>query len=164
MWIVAGVLLGLVVVGVLAGLHAGPHAHAAAAIVGVVAAVWLVVMAFLGEAKPLLYVLLGADLTMTGLVGFGAWRALAGGSARAQGAGSQHSVEGAYGTALEPLDPEGVVRVRGEDWSAVSLNGPVAAGGRVQVISVRGVRLEVWGETDPLAVRPADPVEKRRTP
>ena len=30
MWIVAGVLLGVVVLASLAGLHAGPHAHLAA--------------------------------------------------------------------------------------------------------------------------------------
>ena len=56
------------------------------------------------------------------------------------------SVEGAEGTAQTDLAPSGIVRVRGENWSADCVNGSVKAGGRVQVIKVNGVRLEVWGE------------------
>ena len=43
MWIIAGVLLGLVVLASLVGFHSGPHAHVAAGVVGVLAAAWLVV-------------------------------------------------------------------------------------------------------------------------
>jgi membrane-bound ClpP family serine protease len=60
---------------------------------------------------------------------------------------------------VEALDPAGIVRVAGEDWTAVSLNGPVPAGGRVQVVSVRGVRLEVWGE-DLSALQLAQPADE----
>jgi hypothetical protein len=44
------------------------------------------------------------------------------------------------------MSPDGIVRVRGENWSATSLNGEIAAGGAVQVVNVIGVRLQVWGE------------------
>ena len=149
MWIIAGVLLGLVVLGVIAGFHAGPHAHAAAAAVGAVTAAWLLVMAALGYAEPLLYVLLAADVTVSGLVGFAAWRVL-----RSPGTLAEHdsvpssSLEGTYGVAVTDLGPEGIVSVRGEQWTAVSLNGDVVAGTPVQVITASGVRLEVWGETN----------------
>jgi membrane-bound ClpP family serine protease len=55
-------------------------------------------------------------------------------------------LEGVSGTAISELNPDGTVRVRGESWSAHSLNGRVPAGGTVQVINAKGVRLEVWGE------------------
>ncbi len=45
---------------------------------------------------------------------------------------------GATGFAMTALDPAGTVRVRNETWSAESLSGPIAAGGAVEVASVRG--------------------------
>ena len=48
--------------------------------------------------------------------------------------------------AVGNLDPEGIVRVNGENWSAVAVNAPVPAGTPVQVVRVAGVRLEVWGD------------------
>lgn len=163
MWIVAGVLLGLVVLGVVAGFHAGPHAHAAAAAVGAVAAAWLVAMAALGYAEPLLYVLLAADVTVSGLAGFAAWRVL-----RRPGNLAEHdslpsrSLEGTYGVAVTDLGPEGIVSVHGEQWTAISLNGGVASGTPVQVITASGVRLEVWGETNE-ALGPPQSGEERAT-
>ena len=56
------------------------------------------------------------------------------------------SLEGAEGVALSDLAPEGIVRVRGEQWTAVSVNGTVPKGTRVQVLRTSGVHLEVWGE------------------
>lgn len=158
MWVVAGILLGLVVVGVLAGFHAGPHAHAVASGAGILAAVWLIVMILLGQSQPLLYVLLGADLTISSVVGFAAYKALREGAAAGE-EHRRHPVEGQLGRVVEALDPAGIVRVAGEDWTAVSLNGPVPAGGRVQVVSVRGVRLEVWGE-DLSALQLAQPADE----
>ena len=55
-------------------------------------------------------------------------------------------LEGAEGVAVGEMAPEGIVRIRGEQWSAVSVNGNVAAGTPVQVLRAAGVRLEVWGE------------------
>ena len=50
MWVIAGVLLGIVVLASLIGFHVGPHAHVAAGIFGVLAAAWLVVMAVDGRS------------------------------------------------------------------------------------------------------------------
>jgi membrane-bound ClpP family serine protease len=146
MWVVAGILLGAVVLGTAAGFHVGPHAHFAASALGVVAAVWLVIMAALGYSAPLLYVLLAADVTVSSVMGLYGWRALRTPGAMASLNEPPPSVSGKMGQAIGRLDPEGVVRVAGEDWSAISLNGPIAAGDEVQVINVKGVRLEVWGE------------------
>lgn len=147
MWIVAGILLAMVVIGLLAGFHVGPHAHVGAAIAGVIAAAWLLVMLALGDTRPLLYVLLAADVSVTGLAGIGAWRVIRDPGALAEtNKPSSQSVAGKLGVATSDLDPEGIVTVRGEQWSAVSLNGRIPAGREVQVINADGVRLEVWGE------------------
>ena len=49
---------------------------------------------------------------------------------------------GQIGTAATPLDPEGRVHVRGEIWSARAAT-PVAAGAKVEIVAVDGLRLEV---------------------
>ncbi len=149
MWIVAGILLGLALLGAIAGLHVGPHGHAVGAVAGVLAAVWLIVMLALGDARPILYVLLGADVSITALMGFAGWRVLASPHAMAEQNTPPPSCEGHVGLAVGGLEPGGIVRVDGEEWSAVSVNGNVPAGGRVQVIRVNGVKLEVWGEDLP---------------
>ncbi|MGA2520461.1 MAG: NfeD family protein [Acidimicrobiales bacterium] len=145
MWVIAGVLLGLVVLASLVGFHAGPHVHGAAGVLGLVAAAWLIVMAVDGKSLPILLGLLTADLVVSAGVGVLAWKALTTpaptGSNRVGGI-----PQGAEGVALGDLSPGGVVRVNGEEWSATSMNGFVRAGARVQVIGGRGVRLEVWGE------------------
>ncbi|ASJ12905.1 NfeD family protein [Thermococcus thioreducens] len=51
---------------------------------------------------------------------------------------------GAVGKVVEELDPEGVIKVRGELWKAVSRNGArVAVGEEVRVVEVRGLALIV---------------------
>jgi len=148
MWVIAGVLLGLVVLVSLIGFHVGPHAHVAAGVLGVLAAVWLVVMAVDGRSAPVLWALLSADVVVSAGIGTLAWKALTTPETSVKG---RHLVspDGAEGIAVGDLDPEGIVRVNGETWSAVALNGTVRAGSPVQVLRVAGVRLEVWGD-DPL--------------
>ena len=51
---------------------------------------------------------------------------------------------GSEGVTVTELAPAGVVRVRGENWSATSMHGNVPAGHRIQVIEASGVRLGVW--------------------
>jgi membrane-bound ClpP family serine protease len=145
MWAIAGVLLGLVVLSSIVGFHVGPHSHVVAGVIGSVTAIWLLVMALTGNAVPLLWVLLSADLVVTTGVATAGYKGLK--SERALGRGkSATSLTGAEGIALSALDPQGLVRVRGETWSATSLNGTIAMGGRVQIIEADSVRLKVWGE------------------
>lgn len=143
MWIVAGVLLGSVLLTALLGFHSGPHLHAAAGAVGLVAAGWLLFMAADGRAAPLLWTLLGVDLVASAGVGVLGWVGLAAGPTTAT---RPPSLAGAEGVAVTDLSPEGIVRVRGEQWSASSVNGPATAGTRIQVLRADGVRLEVWAE------------------
>jgi membrane protein implicated in regulation of membrane protease activity len=149
MWIVAGILLGLALLGALAGLHVGPHGHALGTAAGVLAAVWLLIMLALGDARPILYVLLGADVSITALMGVAGWRVLSTPNAMAEHDTPPPSCEGHFGVAVGALEPGGIVRVDGEEWSAESVNGTVPAGGRVQVLRVNGMKLEVWGEDNP---------------
>jgi membrane-bound ClpP family serine protease len=143
MWIIAGVLLGLLVLASLVGFHTGPHAHFAAGVIGVFAAAWLVFMAVDGRSAPVLWALLSADVVVSVGVGILAWNGLWGRAATVHHA---HSIEGSEGLAVGDLTPRGIVRVGGEDWSAVSVNGNVSAGGRVHVLRAAGLRLDVWGE------------------
>ena len=145
MWVIAGVLFGIVVLASLIGFHVGPHAHVAAGIFGVLAAAWLVVMAVDGRSAPVLWALLSADLVVSAGIGTLAWKGL---TTRGINVADRHLVSpnGAEGVAIGDLDPEGIVRVNGENWSAVAVNGAVRAGTPVQVVRVAGVRLEVWGD------------------
>ena len=143
MWVTAGVLVGAVILISLIGFHSGPHAHVLAGVVGVAGAAWLVLMAVEGRSMPALWALLSADLVVSAGVIALAWRGLA---ARGTVAHQLGSVEGAEGVAVSDLTPEGIVRVRGEQWSGVVVNGTVRAGTPVQVLRAAGVRLEVWGE------------------
>jgi len=147
MWIIAGALLGTMLLAGLVGLHTGPHTHLLSVLAGLAAGGWLVAMAVAGHGSTLLYLLLGADLALSAGLGMGAWRALRPppGSTRSRGTGR---LEGSEGIAISSLQPEGVVRVRGEEWSARSLNGPITKGSTIQVIRADGVRLEVWGDNE----------------
>lgn len=153
MLFVAGVLLGLVVLAALIGFHSGPHAHVAAGVIGLVAAVWLVLTAVRGRSSGVVWVLLSADVVISAGVGIVAWRGFS--SLARERNRRPFSIEGAEGTALTELSPEGIVRVRGEQWSAVSASGPIRAGATVRVLRSTGVRLEVFGE-EPEAPAPPD--------
>jgi membrane-bound serine protease (ClpP class) len=50
---------------------------------------------------------------------------------------------GLSGEVIEPLQPVGVVRVKGEYWKAESENGEVPAGKTVEVSNVKGLVLRV---------------------
>lgn len=145
MWVIAGVLLGLVVFASVLGFHVGPHAHVAAGVLGLLAALWLVAMAVDGRSAPVLWALLSADVVVSAGIGTLAWKGM---TTRGIFVADRHLVSpvGAEGVAVENLDPKGIVRVNGENWSAVAVNPPVRAGSEVHVVRVAGVRLEVWGD------------------
>jgi membrane-bound ClpP family serine protease len=142
-WVIAGILVGLVVLGSLVGFHTGPHTHVVAGVTGIAAAGWLVFMAVDGRSAPVLWALLSADLVVSAGVGLMAWKGLSGHTTVGY---RVNSLEGVEGMAVSDLAPEGIVRVRGEQWTALSVNGTVPSGSRVQVLRAAGVRLEVWGE------------------
>ncbi len=145
MSVIAWVLLGLVVLACLIGFHVGPHAHLAAGIIGAVAAIWLIFMAVDGFTAPVLWALLSADVVVSAGIGTLAWKGL---TTRGSYVADRRLVTpvGAEGVAVGVLGPEGIVRVNGENWSAVAVNGTVPAGSPVQVLRIEGVKLEVWGD------------------
>lgn len=55
----------------------------------------------------------------------------------------QESLIGSTGTVRVALDPQGIVRARGEDWTARTLGAPIAEGEVVRVKSMEGLTLEV---------------------
>lgn len=143
MWIVAGVLLGLVVFSSIFGFHIGPHAHAVAAAAGIAAAGFLIAIAVTGDTRSFVFLLLSADVVVSAGVATIAWKGLTDPRLRARAVRSLVSAEG---VAVSDLEPSGIVRVAGENWSATSLNGRIPAGARIQVIEANGVRLSVWGD------------------
>jgi membrane-bound ClpP family serine protease len=145
MWVVAGVLLGVVVLASLIGFHSGPHAHVAAGVAGALAAVWLVLMAVIGQRSAALWAVLAADLVVSAGIGVMAWKGLASRHVPVALHHGVRSIEGADAVAVSQLAPDGIVRARGEQWSAVALDGPIDAGQRVHVVGGDGVRLEVMG-------------------
>jgi membrane protein implicated in regulation of membrane protease activity len=154
MGVIAGVLVGLVVLAILVGFHTGPHTHLAAGALGLLVAAPLAVLAAEANSSGGLWALLGGDLTLSAGIAFLAWRALAG-EHRAR---SEHRLlarRGEQGVAVSDLDPEGIVRLRGEDWTALAVNAPVRRGSAVQVVGGGGVRLEVWGFDIPLGFEPS---------
>jgi membrane-bound ClpP family serine protease len=145
MWIITGVLLGLVCLTAVFGFHFGPHAHLVAGVIGLLVAGWLTYAVLNGGSRHALWWLLGADLIVSAAVGAMAWIGLS----RSRTATKRYhldSLEGSMGVVLSELAPEGIISVRGEQWSAVSVNGTAPASTQVQILRAAGVRLEVWGE------------------
>ena len=144
MWIITGVLLGLVGLATFIGFHSGPHTHVLAGAVGLAAAGCLAYMVAT-RPGPVLWSLLGADLIIGTGIGVLGWNGL---THRPEDMGDNRSssLEGERDTSMSQFAPEGIVRVRGELWSAISVNGTVPASPPVQVVRAAGVRVEVWGE------------------
>ena len=145
MWIITGVLLGLLCVAAVSGFHLGPHAHAVAGVLGVLVGGWLVYVVVERGSGPGLWSILGADLLVASGLGVLAWKGISG-YRHEVAAGGGHPLEGAEGVAVSDLAPSGIIRIRGEEWSAVSVNGTARRGSPVQVLRAAGVRLEVWSE------------------
>ena len=59
-----------------------------------------------------------------------------------------HTIIGADGVVVTPLEPTGTVRVRGQQWTAHAAAGPVPAGAAVKVVDRDGLTLEVSPTVD----------------
>jgi membrane-bound ClpP family serine protease len=145
MWIITGVLLGLACLTAAFGFHAGPHAHGVAGALGVFAGGCLIYMLVERGSGPGLWSILGVDLlSSAGLAALG-WKGVSAYRGEVL-ADHRHPLEGVEGVAVSDLVPGGVIRIRGEEWSAISVNGTAPRHSRVQVLRATGVRLEVWSE------------------
>jgi membrane-bound serine protease (ClpP class) len=76
-------------------------------------------------------------------------------SQRRRPTGGREGMIGITGVARERLDPDGMVLVRGEYWTASS-DAPVEAGGPIEVVAVDGLRLQVRPVPDGRVRRPAE--------
>jgi membrane-bound serine protease (ClpP class) len=50
---------------------------------------------------------------------------------------------GLAGEVIEPLTPNGTVRIKGEYWKAKSISGDIPAGAHVEVLGLKDLVLEV---------------------
>jgi membrane protein implicated in regulation of membrane protease activity len=154
MWITAGFLLGLVGLAVVVGAHLGPHVHLGAGVIGILAAVWLVYVIVDGRSAAMVWALLGVVLVVSAAALIIGWYGLSG---RGTVDYHPHRMEAAEGVAVGDLEPDGLVRVRGEQWHATSVNGTARAGTRVQVLRRTGLHLEVWAEEPEAPAADRDP-------
>jgi membrane-bound ClpP family serine protease len=147
--LVALVVLVVVALVIAVGVHTGPHGLVAAGTLGIAASIGFVIgiiaLAPTGTRTFVAWFLLAA----TGLISAGA--VVAGAVAlpalrRRQSALGTGGLYGAEGVALTALTPKGTVRVRGETWTAESVNGQVPAGAPVHVMEIDGLRLRVWSD------------------
>jgi membrane-bound serine protease (ClpP class) len=76
-------------------------------------------------------------------------------SQRRRPTGGREGMIGMTGVARERLDPDGMVLVRGEYWTASS-DAPVEAGDPIEVVAVDGLRLQVRPAPDGRARRPGE--------
>ncbi len=58
---------------------------------------------------------------------------------------------GESGVALSELAPNGIVRVKSEEWVAEALEGPIQPGETIRVVKVEGLRLKVVKYSTPIA-------------
>jgi membrane-bound serine protease (ClpP class) len=97
---------------------------------------------------PVLQISLRLILTVAVLlVGFFLFAVSAG--IRAQKApprSGSESLVGAVGVARSRLDPEGIVHVQGEMWTATAVGGPIDDGQPVRVVALDGLRVRVKPE------------------
>jgi membrane protein implicated in regulation of membrane protease activity len=145
MWIITGVLLGLVCLATVFGFHAGPHAHGVAGALGVFAGGCLVYLLIEHGSGPGLWSVLGVDLLSSAGLAVLGWKGVSEYKEEVL-ADHRHPLEGVEGVAVSDLVPDGIIRIRGEEWSAISVNGSARRDTRVQVLRATGVRLEVWSE------------------
>lgn len=142
-WIVTVVLWALAAVTCLFCAHAGHHAWVVPLPAVALAALWSITGGGSGTAGWWLAAGCGAAVA----VGV----AVAGAALRMRLRGSWiglHQLVNATGVTVTALTPVGVVRVNGESWTAESLGGPLPVGVPVDVVRVRGLRLEVSSETE----------------
>lgn len=145
MVLAAVVLFVVVLVVVAVGAHAGPHGALVAGVLAVLGAAALALAASAGTTG--IDTLGVAALAVSGAIGLAS---IAGAVASIRGAAHRPQVRrpqglwGAEGEVISPLDPVGTVRVRGENWTAESLSGPLPVGARIEVAEVDGLRLRVW--------------------
>ena len=55
---------------------------------------------------------------------------------------------GMTGEVTEPLKPKGTVRIKGEYWKAISIDGEVDTGAVIEVTGINGLNLEVKKKSD----------------
>jgi membrane-bound ClpP family serine protease len=63
---------------------------------------------------------------------------------------------------VRDLEPNGIVQVASEEWSAESVGGVARRGDRVRVVAMEGLKLKVEPTEEP-APKASAPVEGRQT-
>ena len=118
--------------------------HGAIAVIGVICLLLGSLMLF-SPLEPFWHVSRVVVFTMTGLTAafFALLIGLGLGAQRRAPATGSSAIIGARGAARTALDPEGIVNINGEEWTAVSAGGRIRKGDRVQVTAAYGIKLEV---------------------
>lgn len=150
-WLVGAVVVMLVASATATGAHAGPHSLLGVALAWAAAVAWFVVALAVGGMSGVGWVLAGFAAAVSGVSVALALPALR--VRQLPPPPDKLPPPGEPGRATTELDPVGVVYVKGESWTAESVNGRVPAGAEVRVVSNEGMRLRVWSDQADNAAR-----------
>jgi membrane protein implicated in regulation of membrane protease activity len=142
-WAGVAVLATLMAATLVVSAHAGGHAWFVPLPGAVFTVMWFVAVVG-GHRSAASWWLLAAGAAFSGVAVI-----VAVGVLRARVTGRRISVAslvGAEAVVVHPLELVGIVRLRGETWTAESLSGPLAVGTTVHVVRAQGLRLLVWSE------------------
>ena len=143
-WLVGAVVAMMVASATATGAHAGHHSLIGVTLAWAAAIAWLVVALSVGGMSGLGWVLAGFA---AGLSAVSISLALPALRVRSLPPPPDRlPAAGEPGRAATELDPVGVVQVKGESWTAESVNGRVPAGADVRVVSNEGMKLRVWSD------------------
>ena len=149
-WLVGAVVVMLVASATVTGAHAGPHSLLGVGIAWAAAIAWFVVALGVGGMSGVGWVLAGFATAVSAVSVSLALPALR--VRRLPPPADKTPPPGEKGRAATVLDPIGGVQVKGESWTAESVNGRVPAGAEVRVVSHEGMKLRVWSdEAEPAA-------------
>ena len=143
-WLVGAVVVMLVASATATGAHAGPHSLLGVGLAWAAAIGWFVIALGVGGMSGLGWVLAGFAAAVSAVSVALALPALR--VRQMPPPPDKLPAPGEPGRAATELDPIGVVRVKGESWTAESVNGRVPAGAAIRVVSSDGVKLRVWSD------------------
>jgi membrane-bound ClpP family serine protease len=143
-WLVGAVVVMLVASATATGAHAGPHGLLGVALGWAAAIAWLVIAIGVGGMSGVSWVLAGFAAAVSAVSIALAVPALR--TRQLPPPPDRVPAAGEPGRSVTELDPVGVVQVKGESWTAESVNGRVPPGAEVRVVSSEGVKLRVWSD------------------
>ena len=154
MFVFSIVLVVVMVISIAVSLHLGPHLGVGSGIISLVISAIAIIFATTRSGPidtTLLIIYLLALAISIAVIVFGARSIIA--ETKVPRSRATTSPIGHIGRALSDIDPEGRVKVNGEEWSARSVDSPIPIGSEVFVVDADKIHLTVTARTsDPFSI------------